>query len=716
MIYKLFITAVILFGLNSFTFCFENSFKKTPKEHPFLIVRKDQYEALRAKANYEPWKSMKADAILRSENGKDFNVPKVTYKMEVETKLQYYIGAAALAFILDEDNALIHARRVKDVIVNDYSKLNPNEVSDWGGVTPPMGSLFIAILSLDIVYDALTPKEIKVCEDVISSQLAKVNREGSWAGVRLGTHGTWDIYKGVRTSPDSTYYEKVINQITEDGVSSVTNHYAWERLGGGDRRASKSGYMDVLEFTGIDRRYYNNEKLKKFYRWLYGSSVNCSKEMAIFGDMIPTYDVENSLLHRRIVNFDSEAAGYAAWVLKDIPAIGHILTYILPQKPLPEPVVPSSKSYDNGGAFFREKGDNPKGLHGVLYNIKSQDEWHTHNEVNALALSGFGNRLLINGGRLGPPARPAYLNNTLTINGENHNSRLGGGIVESIITDEFDYACGFSGSALVNAKHYRSLLLIHASNKTSPYFVVFDEVETDKKNEIRNFVHVLNKSGAKTVSDGEVYVADIDYFPTVEGTLLTTFFATPSDKLIVEKSPSNAGRYPDHPDHCKFEAVYHSTGKNNIITILCPHDEPIKKTTFQRINNGSFAGGIVNQNKNVKDYIIESPGDKVERFEDIECKSKFLFFRKSFNEIDNVFVKSSTEFFLYKNGFQSDTPVTLFFKDSKGVIISNGAKLMLTGEVAKSIKFDQDVKIIRANGSQTIVDLPEGSYSFTVKK
>jgi len=99
-------------------------------------------------------------------------------------------------------------------------------------------------------------------------------------------------------------------------------------------------------------------------------------------------------------------------------------------------------------------------------------------------------------------------------------------------------------------------------------------------------------------------------------------------------------------------------------------------------HNSRLGGGIVNQNKNVKDYIIESPGEKVERFEDIECKSKFLFFRKSFNEIDNVFVKSSTKFFLYKNGFQSDTPVTLFFKDSKGVIISNGAKLKLTGEVA----------------------------------
>ena len=71
---------------------------------------------------------------------------------------------------------------------------------------------------------------------------------------------------------------------------------------------------------------------------------------------------------------------------------------------------------ENGGVFFREPQDDPDGLHAVLYNIKSQDEWHTHQEVNGLALSGFGNRLLVNGGRLGEPTRAANLNNTLTIN------------------------------------------------------------------------------------------------------------------------------------------------------------------------------------------------------------------------------------------------------------------------------------------------------------
>ena len=144
--------------------------------------------------------------------------------------------------------------------------------------------------------------------------------------------------------------------------------------------------MDVLEFTGVDKRYYNNERLQKFQRWLYGSSVNCAKDYIIIGDMLPTSKVYPALLHWRVGNYDSTAAGYAAWLHKGEIPIGHILTYIVPKSALPALIVPSSQLYENGGAFLRDKEDDSKGLQLTLYNIKSQDEWHTHNEVNGLSL------------------------------------------------------------------------------------------------------------------------------------------------------------------------------------------------------------------------------------------------------------------------------------------------------------------------------------------
>lgn len=58
------------------------------------------------------------------------------------------------------------------------------------------------------------------------------------------------------------FYEKYLGQMTPDGVTSAAPMYAFARLGSGNDRPQKTAYADVLEFTGIDRRYYNNPKLK----------------------------------------------------------------------------------------------------------------------------------------------------------------------------------------------------------------------------------------------------------------------------------------------------------------------------------------------------------------------------------------------------------------------------------------------------------------------
>ena len=60
--------------------------------HPFLIVSKELFNSLREKSSVEPWKSMKEDAIYRVSKVPDSN----NYG-----NLQKYVGAAALAYILD---------------------------------------------------------------------------------------------------------------------------------------------------------------------------------------------------------------------------------------------------------------------------------------------------------------------------------------------------------------------------------------------------------------------------------------------------------------------------------------------------------------------------------------------------------------------------------------------------------------------------------------
>ena len=672
--------------------------------HPFLIVNKDMFPALREKSSQEPWKAMKADAIARSKAGSSNDA----------YKLQEFVGAAALAYVLDEANAQIHANRVKDAIINKYSKLEVIDGGGWGGVVPNMGSFFVAILSLDIVYDALSVEDIQACEAVIKNQIFKINRTGSWVDVRYGTHGTWDIYKGDRTTPDNNYYDGVLHQITPDGVSPVTNHYAWERVGGGNSRVSKSGYMDVLEFTGIDNRYYNNEQIQKFQRWLFGSSVNCAKEMAIFGDMLPTQGISNDMLHRRVVNFDMEAAGYAAWFHKDRPAYGNILTYIIPKQALPEPVVPSSKFYENGGAFFREKMDDPNGLHAVLYNIKSQDEWHTHNEVNGLGLSGLGNRLLVNGGRLGEPTRAADLNNTLTINGQNHETRIGDGIINGFTAEGFDYAAGSAGKALGSTTHLRNLMLIHADDDANAYFLVFDEVMANSGEKVKNYLHPANQTTIDEISSLQEYTAKIDHYPTVNGTSVSFYYVTPPASINIEKSAGAVpDRYPGYPDHNRLEAVYNTDedGRKNLATVIFPYDANHSKGDFQKIEGNGFSGCIIKQD-GVNDFLFETMSGNEMVSNEITFNAELCLVRKTQNSTQFYFVRNGTKFSAGSLGFESDNKVTMYWRENKGTIISKGAKIKLVGAGIENVQFSPSVEIISEGNDFIEVQLTDGTFEF----
>lgn len=673
--------------------------------HPFLIVKKEQFQALREKASVEPWKSMKADAISRSGAGSS-NDP---------YKLQEYVGAAALAYILDVEDSTLHAERVRDAILNQYSEVHLDEKDNWGGVVKPLGSFFSAILALDIVYNALSYTDIQACETVISKQIFKVDREGSWKTVRYGTHGAWDIYKGDRTDPDDKYYDATLHQITPDGVSPVTNHYAWERVGGGNSRVSKSGYMDVLEFTEIDTRYYNNERLQKFHRWLFGSSINCAKEMAIFGDMLPTQGIGNYMLHRRVVNFDMEAAGYAAWFLKGIPAIGHMLTYILPGQALPAPIIPSSKIYENGGAFFREAEDAPNGLHAVLYNIKSQDEWHTHNEVNGLALSGYGNRLLVNGGRLGEPVRAADLNNTLTINGENHNSRLGGGITEGFTSAGLDFAVGSDGPSLAFGTHSRNLILVHTNNGVKGYFITFDEVSTTAGNKVHNYLHPANQTSVVEVSALEEYTAKIDHYPSVSGTSASFYYVTPPVEVNIEESQSAVpDRYPGYPDHNRLEAVYDMDieGSRNMATVIFPYNTANAKADFQKISGDKLNGCSISYG-DVLDYVFESSAVDTIQSGNISYQAEFCLTREAANSTAFYLVRNGQYFLAGNVGFQSDSPLTVYARGNEGVIISAGsATAKLYGPGIENVQFEPAVQILGSGSDFIDIQLSEGTFNF----
>lgn len=682
--------------------------EETGVSHPFLIVKESDYPDLRARTDHEPWKSMKEDAIARSRKN-----------VQVDARdLQIYVGAAALSYILDQDNAEVYADKIRDAIVDRYSKLIVEEGSAWRGVVPNMGSFFMAIIALDIVYPSLTSNEIEACEKVIEQQIFKIKRKGSWQDVRYGTHGTWDIYKGIRTSPDDDYYEGIMRQITPDGVSPVTIHYAWERVGGGDSRLSKSGYMDVLEYTGIDRRYYDNERLKKFFRWLFGSSVNCSKEMAIIGDMLPTQGINNDLLHRRVVNFDDEAAAFVAWFHKDVHAKGHVLSYILPRKPLPDPAEPTSQLYENGGAFLRETGRGNDGLHLVLYNITSQDEWHTHQETNGLALSGLGNRMLVNGGRLGEPTRSAALNNTLTIDGRDHQSRLGGGLIDGFTTSRLDYASALSGPALVQASHCRNVILMHANSEIAPYAVIFDRVLVENGQEVVNYLHPANQSHVEEVKSGAIYQAPIDHYPTRDGTSLRVVYGTRPAQVIVEKVPSAVpDRYPGYPDHNRLAAHYTipENGRLKLATVLIPqHHASDMVDIHSESRDTNYELLEIMHKPNIRDLVLCSHGEEAVSREGLMMLGDFFIIRQRGEQVTEIFSKGRRLLGESILGFVAENDVAIYISEVEGVISSVVKnELVISGDGAESITFDPSVEILARSAGLVKINLSPGIHKFS---
>ena len=715
---KISLNAIKVLGLNVLTLSLlllhSLSVFSQQVSHPFLIVKADQFEQHRQKAFYEPWKSMAEDALEITEKG--FSEP-----IMGAYELQDYMGAVAMSYILYPEDKDRYAQKVKDLILNNYSKLELTEKRDWGGVVPPMSSFFVAILALDIVYNDLTKEEILACEKLIESQIFKINRKGSWTDVRLGTHGVWDIYKGDRTGPDDAYYNGIMHQITTDGVSPVTIHYAWERVGGGDSRISKAGYMDVLEFTGIDKRYYSNEKLKKFHRWLFSASVNNSKEMAIIGDMLPSQGLKNDLLHARVGNFDEQAAAYTAWFHEEDKKRGHIISYLLPHSKLPYPQYPKSSVYEDGGAFLRESAKNPEGIHTVLYNIKCQDEWHTHQETNGLALSGMGNRLLVNGGRLGEPTRAAALNNTLTIDGKDHDSRLGNGIVEYISREDFDYAMGDAGPALPSAFHNRSMILLHKTPHSKAFVLLLDEVEVKQGQKIISYLHPANESHIDTLLVNESYRAAIDHFPTVAGTALDIHYLTKPERinqsLVASAIPS---RYPNHPKHSRLEAIYSpdKSGKNSIVTLLNPMTEADKGMQLQPSLQENYDAHIIRHKEGAEDLVLSShTPDRTISFNGLVFKGDFFIHRAIAGDTGFIFVKNATALRGCELEFKAEHKLTLWMKHRFiSVLAKENTVLYLKSKTSRSLYIDD--KIIENPETEDEwmkIPLPKGTHKLYFK-
>ena len=698
--------------------------------HPKLIIRESSFQAMRDRAALEPWSSMMADAIATSNAG---YVPGGN-NFEIARNLTRFASASALAYVLDETNARLYATRVRDAILDHLGTLTFGS-NDWGTVVPPAHALFNLTLALDVVYNHLTPAEVAACESEMQDKVNDV-WTGDWESAGLGAIGTWDVYTGARTTPDDGYYSSLMDGLSQDGVFYGGRCYAWARWTAASRYV-KNMYMDVLEFTGVDRRYYNNPRIIGLYEWLYGQSDAVFGAPISFGDCAiepyrgHTYD-EPPLY--RAEKFGSTVGQYAA---TDLPAqiSGNLLSYVLPDGPLPPAVYATSKIYPDGGGFFLEampsQAARSTAMGGVLWNTMGY-EGHSHYEVNAIALAGYNEYLLVNSGYAGWDSGPPGYSwswihddersgNTLRTNSR-HATKTGGGVVEGFTDTLFDYASGDDGPALPSDVHLRNFVFVHSDDSSNAYFVLFDEVYADSGERIWMNLHpnTLATTGIQTNVNKTEYTATIDAVAVEPDRVkLTLFYATPPDAVRrldggVATWEAPGGGFEG--EYLESEYTAPGSGEKNLVAILFPHDSEHPKAEMTRLLVAGSSGATIDHGAGVMDYAFESTGAGPLTHDGNTFTGRALLCRKGSNDA-NVFyfVRKGTSFSTTDGppvGFVSAEDVSVYVRGTGGSIVSPGTSVRFTYPAISGVALDGSaVSNIDSGTNWVEVNVPSGTHN-----
>ncbi|MCK4624222.1 MAG: carboxypeptidase regulatory-like domain-containing protein [Phycisphaerae bacterium] len=666
----------------------EQTFSTRKAGHPFLIVQKSDYAKLRARAAKSPWKKMKADAISYV-NSHSFNSQAGI--RDKTGKMKSIVGAGALAYILDPANRISYKNKVRDTLMHWDAIYADRDHTVWHFEVPGGSALFNSILALDIIYDDLTSAERADIE-------AKLGRMAEWYWTvpawhplnRWGVCGVWALYRQDRERFNfckSGYRSGLYKNVTPGGVFDSGGHYSVARFAGG--RIAKAHFMDVLEFTGEDT-YYSDTRFGRFQEWLYGAAIGPFFGYSSFGDTHlrglfggGSHITGGFRAHR----FSAKVARNVAWVINGAAPATGLLNYLMLDQPLPAPKKPLSDIWDCYAAFWE---DNPsdRSLMGAILSTTSS-QWHTHRETNAVFLCAYGEYVLRNSGYVHHGKNYDYISNsavsgnTVLIDGVDHVSKTGGGITEGFTAPRFDYARGYSGSALLNGKHWRNFCFVHPQDGCNGYWVLFDEVDADSAGAKANVLLHPNADNSTTVSDRLEYRAKVGpYTFSGHDVFLTVFLGTPPVSVNIRDGLFARG-WDDFKGNFMGKYLYSTyetdgSGRRNIVTVLFPHDAKHAKAKMTRITGKDYTGAKVDLGNSVTDVAIESSGKKAVKCDKVSFRGLAALYRFKDKANAFYFVRKGRIFddgAKPRQGFESDKNVTVYIKCDLGRIISPGAKV-----------------------------------------
>jgi hypothetical protein len=656
-------------------------------DHPFLIVTPSEYAGLRASASLSPWRELASDARSYAQN-QTFDPGASDY--QAKTRMTELSGALALSYMLDPQPLYL-----------DKLRTLMGQWSSWYRMTAPSGSvtqvrwqqsaMVQTIIALDVMHDSLAEAELATIEDSVDDMI-----RGWWTNLSQdGTASTpgvtaiWALYAGDRglfEDARDLFLERWFAELTPAGVFDSGPGYAWVRQGAD--RLSKYALVDVLEHTGEQVGLYSDPRVVGLHEWLFGGAFTPRRKNTTFGDSDPTRNLEGLQGFMPVYRAGrvSELAGRnAAWLMQGQEPRPLLANYVLMNDTLLDPEPPHSALYGDNASFW-EAGGAVDSLMGSLWSPRSIGG-HSHKDVNAVHLYAYGENVLRNVGFCGAGngidssfdwdwvSNTAASSNTVSIQGQDHGSKIGGGLIEGVLAPGLDYAAASSGSAMSSATHVRSLLMIHGEAGLPGYFVLLDEVETQAGRTVCVDLHPDSSSISTRIPSTE-FEASVRQLGS-STVIVDLFLATPpaSTQLLDGGLCAFDGR--DYVGRSLRAChVTDGSGRMHAVTLVVPSDATHARPNLSRLSAGGATGARVDYPGSVSDIVAESSGTSLVAIGGPAFQGLATHVRTVGGTVERYLVRRGSLFddgALDRIGFESDRDLSLVVSGTEAWVNSDGA-------------------------------------------
>ncbi len=728
-----------------------------------VLINTNDYEYWRQLAETDQfYMDMKKDAIRTAQDSHGYFMTKDV------------MGANSLAYILDPENKKKYVKNIKSCFNSKIDKLVVK--SDAVASSVLSHELFFALLALDVIGDDLDNGSRKRFERMLESKIMKLVI-GKWDPHAWAMRMLWFKYVDdveLFTYAKEEWEEGLSEHFTFDGVSPAGSTYCvqrWTNVG----RSAKNLTMDIMEYMGYNE-YYTNHSIKGHQEFLFGYAIAPFGYGISFGDsrhtslgvgLIDSEGYIASPTTLRAARFSEQAYQSSMWVLSkayntkltDIKLKGYLPNYLIMagsaanNNPLHcdlnDGALAPSRIFDSYASLVTAE-QSTDALMIAMQTLANNEEYHTHYEVNAIGLAGYGEILLRNAGYDGPGRDVSIGNVTASFDylhsysegsscvmlaGEQHTSKTGEGIIDGFTGYDIEYFRGSTGKdRAIKGSHLRDVVFMQPANGANGYYIVMDHVEANKADEVVNVVWHPNAPKLQPLVAQTEYLSVIKpegkrWGPTVfsqNQTTLKTFLATEPNSIDIKTTVNQESRrqLPANAQ-TSYVAEYMMAnyvakdGKVDVLTVLFPADKNHAMGDMKRVKVGDYSGAEIIQ-ANIKDIALVSGGTTAGQYLDSEFQGEDVVYRKSADKLISYLVRG-TSFRDGAVGFSADSVIAIHLKAEEGgmsgvVSASLASTITLFYPELKDVKIDGEVvEILSSDQGSVTVKIPAGKYALELR-